>query len=411
MSASPLAVDQAPPRWPEYGLDLCVFLLLPVLVLAPRGVAPLAAVAGLLGLVVALPARAAVWRKLAAPAALLGGLIGLGLVSGLWAVDPERSFEIAMRLAALFAAALGLAAAAELLAAPRRLLCWLAAGLAVAMVLTGVQFFTQGELTSAFSKRVFVAPALNQVENTIALLLLPLTALLIERRRPRFAALAGAAMALTLFGLVGTAAKVGIAAGAAAAVLLYLARRPISRLAALVSVIAILAAPLTFPTLNEVPAVHDWAAGYWKSSARHRLEIWWFVGNHIAEHPILGWGLDSSRAIPGGSDPTPEGPPWLPLHPHNGALQIWLELGLPGALLFAGFVARLWLSLGRTPWPRLFAAAVGGSLCAAQTIGLAAYGLWEEWWIGTQFLTLFLILVMGRLAGQPMPETPRGSIS
>jgi exopolysaccharide production protein ExoQ len=411
MSVSPLAVDRAHSRWPEYGLDLCVFLLLPVLVLASRGVAALAAVAGLFGLALTLPGGLAVWRRLAPPAALLGGLVGLGFVSGLWAVDPERSFEIAIRLAALFAAALGLAAAAEVLTAPRRLLCWLAAGLAVAIVLTGVQFFTHGGLTSAFSNRVFVAPALNQVENAIALLLLPLTALLIERRRPWLAALAAAAMALTLFGLVGTSAKVGIVAGAAAAALLYLARRPVVRLAALVSVIAILTAPLTFPALNEVPAVHDWATSYYKFSARHRLDIWWFTGNRIAERPILGWGLDSARAIPGGSDPTPEGPPWLPLHPHNGALQIWLELGLPGALLVAGFVARLWLSLGRTPWPPLFAAAAGGSLCAAQTIGLAAYGLWEEWWIGTQFLALFLILVMGRLVNQPMPETPRGSIS
>jgi hypothetical protein len=57
------------------------------------------------------------------------------------------------------------------------------------------------------------------------------------------------------------------------------------------------------------------------------------------------------------------------------------------------------------PWSRRFAAAAGASLCAAQTIGLAAYGLWEEWWIGTQLLVLFLILVMGRVAGQPMPET------
>ncbi len=90
---------------------------------------------------------------------------------------------------------------------------------------------------------------------------------------------------------------------------------------------------------------------------------------------------------------------------------MWLELGFPGALLFAGFIARLWLGLASATWPRLFAAAAGGSLCVAQAIGLAAYGLWEEWWIGAQFLMLFLILVMGRLAGQPMPETPRGSIS
>jgi O-antigen ligase len=409
--ASQPSLDRAPPRWPEYGLDACVFLLLPVLVLDSRGAAPLAALTGLLGFAQAWPARAAIWRQLLVPAALLGGLVACGLVSSLWAVNPVRSLEMTVRLAALFAAGLALVAAAGLLAAPRRLLCCLVAGLAIAIVLALVQSFTHGWLTGAFSKRVFLAPALNQAENALALLLLPLTAMLIERRRPWLAALAAAVIALTIGVLVGTTAKIGIAAAIAAATLLYLARRPVARLAAVVSVVAILTAPLTFPELTEVPAVHDWAASYWKFSVRHRLEIWWFTGNRIAEHPLLGWGLDSARAIPGGSDPTPEGPPWLPLHPHNGALQIWLELGLPGALLFAGFNAWLWLRLGAVGWLRLFAAAAGGSLCAAQLIGVAAYGIWEEWWIGTQFMALFLILVMGRLVAQPIPEMPRGSIS
>jgi O-antigen ligase len=281
----------------------------------------------------------------------------------------------------------------------------------VAIVLTAVQFFTQGWLTSTFSRRMFVAPALNQVENALALLLPPLTALLIERRRPFLAAVTAGIMVLTLFMLVGTTAKAGLIAGVAAAVLLYLTRRPIARLAAVVSVAVILTAPLTFPALYEVPAVHDWAVGYYKWSARHRLEIWWFTGARIAERPLLGWGLDSSRSIPGGKEPTPEGAPWLPLHPHNGTLQVWLELGLPGASLFAALVAWLWFGLAAAPWPRRFAAAAGASLCAAQTIGLADYGMWEEWWIGTQLLVLFLILVMGRLAGQAMPETRPGSIS
>jgi exopolysaccharide production protein ExoQ len=403
--------ERTSPRWPECGLDVCVFLLLPILVLAPRGAAPLAGIAGLLGAVLAVKAGVAVSRPLLAPAGLLGALVGWGFVSSLWAIDPMRSLEMTARLAALSAAALGVAAAADVIAAPRRLLCWLGAGLAVAIVLTVVQFFTEGWLTSGFRQRVFIAPALNQVENALALLLLPLTAFLIERRRPFLAALVAATMALTLFTLVGTTAKVGLIAGVAVAVLLYLARRPIARLAAIVSVAAILTAPLTFPALYEVPAVHDWAVGYYKWSARHRLEIWWFAGSRIAERPILGWGLDSSRSIPGGNEPTPEGPPWLPLHPHNGALQVWLELGLPGALLFAALIAWLWQSLATAPWPRRFAAAAGASLCAAQMIGLAAYGLWEEWWIGTQLLVLFLILVMGRLAGQPMPETRPGSIS
>ena len=56
----------------------------------------------------------------------------------------------------------------------------------------------------------------------------------------------------------------------------------------------------------------------------------------------------------------------MPLHPHNAALQVWLELGAPGAVLFALLVALVWNALARVEWPPLFAAAAGASL----TIGV-----------------------------------------
>ena len=75
-------------------------------------------------------------------------------------------------------------------------------------------------------------------------------------------------------------------------------------------------------------------------SAAHRLLIWDFVVERIAERPLLGWGMEASRTIPGhAASPPPAllerfgltGPAvavWLPvaqmlpLHPHNGALQL-----------------------------------------------------------------------------------------
>jgi exopolysaccharide production protein ExoQ len=79
-------------------------------------------------------------------------------------------------------------------------------------------------------------------------------------------------------------------------------------------------------------------------------------------------------------------------------LQLWLELGMPGAALLALFVGWLWLRLASAPWPRLYAAAVGGSLTAALAAAFAAYGIWQEWWLGTLGLGLFLILVMAGAA-------------
>src|SRR5690348_3874511 len=187
--------------------------------------------------------------------------------------------------------------------------------------------------------------------------------------------------------------------------LLYCWRAHIARVAAILSVIGILAAPVILPAFGRLPAVLATADAI-KGSAGHRLLIWSFVGDRIAERPLLGWGLDASRAIPGGKDEIRPGLSRLPLHPHNAALQLWLELGLTGALLPALFVGWFWLRLATVPWPRLYAAAAGGSLAAALAVASGAYGIWQEWWLGTLGLTLFAVLVMARTTGPPATATP-----
>jgi exopolysaccharide production protein ExoQ len=99
----------------------------------------------------------------------------------------------------------------------------------------------------------------------------------------------------------------------------------------------------------------------------------------------------------------------LPLHPHNAPLQLWLELGLPGAVLFAMIVAGLWLRLSRADWPSLYAAAAGGSLVTALVVAIGSYGVWQEWLVSCEFLTLFLILAMARAAIRPDAGMPPGS--
>jgi exopolysaccharide production protein ExoQ len=396
----------------ELGLDICAFLFLPILVLASRGAAPLGAIAGVCAFGLAAPSGITAWRRVRGWALLFAALIAWGLASTLWAVDPRHSFSIALRLAGLFLAGLSLMAAAEEIAWPCRVMVCLAAGLVVALVLALVQFLTHGVLTEMLSRRAFIEPALNQIEDGFGFLLLPLGAVLFLTGRRWIAAVLVVATAAVIFLLVGDAARLAFLLGVVVAVLLYFRRQWLTRLATVASVVVILAAPVIFPPLAGIDAARH-AAQEVKSSMWHRLAIWSFVGSRIAEKPLFGWGLDSSRAIPGGNTPIPDGYPGqtsLPLHPHNAPLQVWLELGVPGALLFALFAARLWLALGRVSWPPLYAAAVGGSLVTALTVALGSYGVWQEWLIASEFLTLFLILVMARLA-QAMPDTRSGSIS
>jgi O-antigen ligase len=390
----------------EVGLDLCAFAFLPILVLASRAAAPLLAVAAICALGMIVPTGLAGYRRMRWLAVMFAALVLWGLVSSLWAIEPRRSLITALRLAAMFAAGLALIVAAENIAAPRRVARCLVGGFALALALSVAQFATHGALTAPFNGRPFIGAVLNHAEDGLAFLILPLAAALMLRRQWGIAAMLIVVTVGVICVLVGETARTAFLLGLAAALVLYGWRRALTFVAAVLSVVLIIAAPLLFPPLVRIDAVAD-AARHMKDSVWHRLQIWSFVGDRIAEKPVLGWGLDSSRAIPGGSQPIPDGYPgqvMLPLHPHNAPLQLWLELGVPGALLFAAFIAATWLALGKAPWPRLYAAAAGGSLAAALVVALASYGIWQEWLISSEFLTLFLIIVMARFA-RPTPET------
>jgi O-antigen ligase len=402
-SNRPLFLLAAPAgAWLEGGIDGCALLLPPLLALVPHAAAPLAAFAGLCaaGLVAANPPYRL--TALRTPAALLGALVAWGALSATWSIDPSRSLVLDVRLAGLFAAALALAAAAGRVAAPRRLSLFLLAGTALGVALALCDLESAGGLSQYVSIRGFAAPRLNQIAVWIAILLLPSTALLICRGRALPALVAAAGMAATVYTLDGTAAKAALAISLPTGALLYLWPGAATRLAAALSILAILTAPLTLPRLERVPALFA-AADSFKNSASHRLLIWSFAGDRIAERPFAGWGLDAARAIPGGKDEIRPGQNWLPLHPHDAALQLWLELGAPGAALFALLVGSLWLRLAEAPWPRLYTAASGGSLAAALAVASAGWGIWQEWWLGTLGLALFAALVMARAAAAPPP--------
>jgi O-antigen ligase len=382
----------------ELCLDAAALLFLPILALAPHGIAPLVSIAGVVALGLIQRNGMAGLRRLEPPAVLLGALLVWAAFSAIWSVDPAHSLLIAARLGGLFTAGLALTAAAEALLSPRRLLLCFYIGLVLALAVMLIQYATGGLLTRPFVTRGFFAPQLNQASDTLAFLVLPASASLLYLGWTRVSFVLAAATLAVIYGLVGTAAKMALCVGMAFAALHYFSPRRIPRLAALLCVLIVITAPLTFARLAQLQAVTETAQRV-KFSAWHRLMTWSFAGDRIAERPFIGWGLDAARAIPGADEPIYEGRVWLQLHPHNAAIQVWLELGVPGAVLVALIVAWLWLSLAAAPWPRLFAAAAGGSLMTAFVAAVGAYGIWQEWWIGTLWFSLFLTLVMSRWVG------------
>jgi O-antigen ligase len=383
--------------WFEAGLDVAALLFFPLLVLVPRGIAALISVAGIsaAGLLVS-AGRTRLSATFGLTAVLLVCLVLWGAASASWSINPTRSLTMAARLTGLFVAGLALAAAAHALAAPRRLTFTLIVGLALALGVAAIDLATAGSISSLFSDRVYRTSWLNQASISFAILLFPTSATLFLLGLTKAAAIIAAATAASVFALAGTAAKAVLMAGLAIGVLLHRSRSRGLRVAAVVSVIVIVTTPLTFGRLDRIPGLGE-KADTVKTSAGHRLLIWSFAGDRIAERALTGWGLDASRTIPGGSDLIRPTETWLPLHPHNAALQVWLELGVPGAVMFALLLAVAWTALANARWPPLFAAAAGAALTTSLVGCFATYGIWQEWWLGTLSFSLFIILVMARV--------------
>ena len=141
-------------------------------------------------------------------------------------------------------------------------------------------------------------------------------------------------------------------------------------------------------------------------SALHRSAIWKFTGQRIDERVWLGWGMDNSRALPGGNDmlpitleygdaPMPQ--QLMPLHPHNFFLQVWVELGAGGAILFLGLMlALLWRIAQAEGMTRVTGLA---TMAAALIVGSTAFGAWQSWWLAC----LWYIAAIGAVVLRPRP--------
>ena len=122
-------------------------------------------------------------------------------------------------------------------------------------------------------------------------------------------------------------------------------------------------------------------------STVHRTYIYDFVLRRIADQPLVGWGLGVSRRLPGGQERIPElDRAFLPLHPHNGILEVWVELGAIGALGLAAFIWKIMAGIMRSINDRATAAVFSGAAASYMVIGLAAYSVWSSWWIAAGVL-------------------------
>ena len=218
------------------------------------------------------PIRSRDWGGLRVPAALLGLLLLWGGLSALWAIEPARSLVKDMQLAGLFAAAIVLATAARSIAQ-----CTAAGGSGDrrnrARPRRGLERFRHERRAERSGQPAALRAAAPQPDCPSGSRSGAAAA-----GRHTFGAAAAdcsgiaAAFAIgaTVFLLDGTAAKTALLLSLPVAALLCWRRRVVARVAAALSVVAVLTSPLTLPLLADDPLVLQ-RCGHGKDLARPPL--------------------------------------------------------------------------------------------------------------------------------------------
>ncbi len=172
---------------------------------------------------------------------------------------------------------------------------------------------------------------------------------------------------------------------------------------AVVSVLLILAAPfivqIMFKTLPE--HIGTIQSGSWLANgyATNRMEIWDFISRYIMQSPLYGYGVEATRHIQDFDSQMLYHPDSAVLHPHNFALQLWIEFGVIGAASGCLFLTHLLYRIYQMP---VEAARIAlPTLFCFFSVASTGYGMWQGWWLGECMLMLSLSTLVIRAYYKP----------
>ncbi|MES2214695.1 MAG: O-antigen ligase family protein [Pseudomonadota bacterium] len=259
------------------------------------------------------------------------------------------------------------------------------AGMIFAIILFYIEYFTGGMITSGFreifqnGRGEFALSKLDRGCSILSVYTWVVIWYLWTRSKP-FAALLYTIVFITLSLSDSTAGFVAFILASVTFVVLYITNMRIAHLVTIGLISGIILMPIFAYKQDPLELSNNHLGQL--ISWQHRLFIWDFVAHKAAEKPILGHGFDASRYL--GENQSIDYKhyhlPLLPLHPHNNILQMWLELGCVGLILFAftiyGVVAEIKKNYFGASGPLALACFVNYFV-----IGMISFGVWQMWWV------------------------------
>lgn len=136
-----------------------------------------------------------------------------------------------------------------------------------------------------------------------------------------------------------------------------------------------------------------------QASVSMRLENWDFISRKIMENPWTGFGMDTTRFINDFQSERLYFETSTIMHPHNIALQLWIEFGVLGVAFMVGFFAFLLKRLLNLPrGARRIPFTV---FCVVLSFLMVSWSIWASWLLGfIVFLAAVTILALRTSSGR-----------
>ena len=333
----------------------------------------------------------------------------LGIASSAWSATPKQSLASAITVGAMFFMGVGVFRIGSLLSDQDREIVekYIFFGGLLGFALLGTEYLTNSFLTRhiliILDKGVLpqtdLSHRLNSASSVGAIYIWPWCLILFSRLTLIPAIfLAGVSASVVAFSDA-SAPLVSVIIGSVILLVSYFFYRQISVVFAFLSVIAICLMPLG-PRLISSPTEPGSSLQFLPYSSVHRLFIWQTTAKHIQDRPVLGHGFDTARSFYDKKNlkvieffPDQPGKAWknlfepIPLHPHNGVLQIWLAMGALGALALVGILLAIMNAISKNCRSAIEIAIAYATLSSALVLVCVSFGIWQNWWLATLILT------------------------
>lgn len=365
------------------------FTVMPVLSLfVPKPLGIVLIVIGAISFLAALLARTRLKTDFILPVLFLLFLL-LGYASALWSPDSDVAVDRANKLVPFFTATIFLFLISNIMdqTAKIRILRFLPHAVFLTAILAVTEYILDYPLYSLLrhvEEGEHLKPAiLNRGTVFISLIVWPACLWLQRTGNKKFILpLVGTTLLSALLVYSSQSALFGIASGILFWVLMGIKTKRLFIIRATFIVIALctLLSPWIATSIYrwQPESIKEWKA----ASAHQRLTIWNAVALETIEQPLYGYGLDATESLGKKITQHTAEYSWNDVyHPHNFALQIWVELGLAGVLFFLSFLYFLYKRI--CTYDIATQQAMIACLMSSVSIGAVGYSLWQSWWLGS----------------------------